>query len=317
MSELRRTQKTIALSSCESEVYAATSGGAEGKFLKSVYEFLISKPIRLEIRSDSSSGRQWLQRSGVGRMKHYDTRLLWMQAEIKQGLIHILPLGTVKNLSDLNTKCLTAKRRKYLLYLIGCVEFKDGEYSRIGEAEFHEALVEEQMKKRISRVKSCTGGNKFQNLMYAFIISQMGTSVTGYEDSVCVPSPIFYSWMIFTGMTTLYFIWCGWLVAYSLIIRRGEVREVQTEGNVALNEIPSRVNEWYETENNSTFLCVLNPENDEVRRIPLVRQDERTEGVLEDNSGSTESEASENSGEVMYVSRELLERWHGTIPNTE
>lgn len=62
---------------------------------------------------------------------------------------------------------------------------------------------------------------------------------------------------------------------------------------------------------------VLNPENDEVRCIPLVRQDERIEGVLEDNSGSTESEASENSGEVMYVRRELLERWHGTIPNTE
>lgn len=34
-----RTQKTIALSSCESEVYAATSGGAEGEFLKSVYDF--------------------------------------------------------------------------------------------------------------------------------------------------------------------------------------------------------------------------------------------------------------------------------------
>lgn len=96
--------------------------------------------------------------------------LLWMQTEIKQRLIHILPIGTVKNLSDLNTKCLAAKRRKFLLYLIGAIDYKDGEYSRIGEAEFHEALVEEQMKKHISRVKSCTGGNKFQNLMYAFTI---------------------------------------------------------------------------------------------------------------------------------------------------
>ena len=56
---------------------------------------------------------------------------------------------TLKNLSDLNTRCLTAKRRKFLLYLIGATDYKDGEYSRIGESEFHEAMVEEQMKKRI------------------------------------------------------------------------------------------------------------------------------------------------------------------------
>lgn len=74
-----RSQQTIALSSCEAEVFAMTAGGAEGKFLKNIWEFLSTESTDHELRSDSSSGRQWLQRSGVGRLKHYETRLLWMQ----------------------------------------------------------------------------------------------------------------------------------------------------------------------------------------------------------------------------------------------
>ena len=42
-----------------------------------------------------------------------------------------------------------SKAQEILLYLIGAIDYKDGEYSRIGESEFHEAMVEEQMKKRI------------------------------------------------------------------------------------------------------------------------------------------------------------------------
>ena len=72
--------------------------------------------------------------------------------------------------------------------------------------------------------------------MYAFIISQMGISVTGQEDSICVPSPVFYSWMIFTGTMILYIIWRIWLLVYSQMARQGEVREVQRQNNVAFDE---------------------------------------------------------------------------------
>lgn len=76
--------------------------------------------------------------------------------------------------------------------------------------------------------------------MYAFIISQMGISVTGQEDSICVPSPVFYSWMIFTGTMILYIIWRIWLLVYSQMARQGEVREVQRQNNVAFDEIHSQ-----------------------------------------------------------------------------
>ena len=33
----------------------------------------------LEIRLDSSSARQWLQRTGIGRLKHLASRGLWLQ----------------------------------------------------------------------------------------------------------------------------------------------------------------------------------------------------------------------------------------------
>ena len=152
--------------------------------------------------------------------------------------------------------------------------------------------------------------------MYAFIISQMGISVTGQEDSICVPSPVFYSWMIFTGTMILYIIWRIWLLVYSQMARQGEVREVQRQNNVAFDEIHSQSSEWYETENNRTFLCVRNPARGEVRRIPMERFREEGNQVSEANSNS-DSENSESSGYVMYVSRALMERWHGPIPNAE
>ena len=89
-----RTQKAVALSSCEAEVLALTSGASEAILLKEVWSFLISGEILLEARSNSSSGRQWLQRSGLGRLKHIDVRLCWLQMAIRERVLKVLPIST-------------------------------------------------------------------------------------------------------------------------------------------------------------------------------------------------------------------------------
>ena len=99
-----RGQKSIALSSCEAEVLAATSAGSEALLIKTLWEFICNRVAILELRSDSSSGRQWLQRSGVGRMKHFQIRLCWIQSAIRNGEFGIFPIGTQLNVADLNTK---------------------------------------------------------------------------------------------------------------------------------------------------------------------------------------------------------------------
>ena len=79
VSSWSRTQKSIALSSCEAELVAATMGAAEGILIREVLKFVLNQEVHLDVRMDSSSARQWLQRSGIGRLKHLAARSLWLQ----------------------------------------------------------------------------------------------------------------------------------------------------------------------------------------------------------------------------------------------
>ena len=92
--------------------------------------------------TDSSSCRQFVQRLGVGRMKHIETKLLWIQEEVKKETLSITGVGTLLNVADLNTKKLTRNRRNFLMYLLGFVEEDEnnGGYATVGEEEFNEFL---------------------------------------------------------------------------------------------------------------------------------------------------------------------------------
>ena len=135
-----RAQKSIALSSCEAELLALTGGLSETLLVKQVWEFLVKDVARICIRADSSSARQWLQRSGVGRLKHYQVRLLWTQKLIQDGSVDIKPISTKLNIADLNTKKLSVSRRHFLLFFLQTVLVtEDFEIeTRIGSREFFE-----------------------------------------------------------------------------------------------------------------------------------------------------------------------------------
>ena len=104
-----RTQKATASSSCEAELYALS--GTCGEF-----EFLTGEQVRIEVRCDSSSARQWSQRRGVGRLKHVDGRLCQLQDWVRENIISIGTVKTVLNVADLNAKKLTYARRAFLMY---------------------------------------------------------------------------------------------------------------------------------------------------------------------------------------------------------
>ena len=95
---------------------------------------------RICIRADSSSARQWLQRSGVGRLKHFQVRLLWTQRLIQNGSVDIKPISTKLNVADLNAKKLSVSRRHFLLFFMQTVMLTEGFEieTRIGANEFFE-----------------------------------------------------------------------------------------------------------------------------------------------------------------------------------
>lgn len=102
-----RTQAQSALSSCESEFYALTTGVQEALFIKSLLgEMFPKSDIKLTGYIDSTSAAQLAQRTGVGRLKHLDIRLLWIQDLTEDGTLKVHRVHTDENTADLFTKHL-------------------------------------------------------------------------------------------------------------------------------------------------------------------------------------------------------------------
>ena len=120
-----KRQKSIALSSCEAETIAATSILSEGVFLKALLTRILGKEPKMVMYSDSSSSRQLIARKGLGKARHLDVDLLWIQS------IPRLIIKAVKgkdNPADLGTKSLSKdKIRKYMTSLGYVGEFVDQE----------------------------------------------------------------------------------------------------------------------------------------------------------------------------------------------
>ena len=63
----------------KAETIAATSILSEAVFLKGLLERILGIEPKLVMYSDSSSSRQLIARKGLGKARHLDVDLLWIQ----------------------------------------------------------------------------------------------------------------------------------------------------------------------------------------------------------------------------------------------
>ena len=68
---------------------------------------------------DSSSARALLFKQGVSRVRHLDTKLLWLQDYSRRKLLEPAAVSTLHNTADLGTKPLSNKRIAFLMNKIG------------------------------------------------------------------------------------------------------------------------------------------------------------------------------------------------------
>ena len=129
-----KRQKCVSLSSCEAETVAATSILSEAVFLRSLLTRILGKEPKMVLYSDSSSSRQLIARKGLGKARHLDVDLLWIQ-RIED--LKIKPIKGKDNPADLGTKSLTRdKIRKYMVTIGYVGDYLDeGEAVDTGEAE--------------------------------------------------------------------------------------------------------------------------------------------------------------------------------------
>ena len=120
LSEWSTTQSTVALSSGESEFVAIVKGVVMGLFTRNLLNELGWCITQVVIRSDSSAGRGMASRLGVGRRsKHLETKSLFAQHLIKDGLVVLEPVHTKLNTADIGTKYLDAPTMRRLIGLLG------------------------------------------------------------------------------------------------------------------------------------------------------------------------------------------------------
>ena len=114
-----RKQGCISLSSCEAELVASVSGASEALYIAHVIRTAGSCKTRVVLRLDSSSARSLLFKQGVSRVRHLDTKLLWIQDYSRRKIIEPRAINTIQNSSDLGTKPLTSQGIAFLMSKIG------------------------------------------------------------------------------------------------------------------------------------------------------------------------------------------------------
>ena len=73
-----RTQQTVSLSSAEAELYALTTGVAEGMVTKHLLQEFGHEVILMN-HVDSQSAKAWASKRGLGRMKHVMLKYMYVQ----------------------------------------------------------------------------------------------------------------------------------------------------------------------------------------------------------------------------------------------
>ena len=114
-----RRQKSVTLSSCESELHGSLAAVQEGIFLKRVLERLCGCEVHLEHRVDSSSCRAVSSRQGLSRLRRVEIAYLWIQEKLKAGEFVTGAISTKFCPPDLLTKPTSGSRTKLLCYMLG------------------------------------------------------------------------------------------------------------------------------------------------------------------------------------------------------
>ena len=101
-------QNAFALSSAEAELYAMVEGVSRGKGLQTLGMEMGFADLQnaIGLGTDSSAARSFVNRRGLGRMRHLQLRDLWLQKEIRDGNLLVDKVAGVNNPADLMTKVL-------------------------------------------------------------------------------------------------------------------------------------------------------------------------------------------------------------------
>ena len=114
------TQGLVSLSSGESEFYGVTKASGIALGYQSLLRD-VGVDAKLRVWTDSSATMGICGRQGLGKLRHIDTRSLWIQQRLRAGDLELRKVRGEVNPADLFTKHLSCEARIHdLLELFGC-----------------------------------------------------------------------------------------------------------------------------------------------------------------------------------------------------
>ena len=103
-----RGQASVALSSCEAEVMAASESIKEALLLQEALTSAVLGHYENEVKVDSNAAHAFFHRRGVGRMKHIYSKILWLQDLIATVGLRLKKIPRTQNFGrhvDAYTRC--------------------------------------------------------------------------------------------------------------------------------------------------------------------------------------------------------------------
>jgi len=114
------TQSSVSLSSGEAEFYGVIKGAGMGLGFQSLLADLGLR-VPLRVWTDSSAAIGICSRQGLGKMRHIDTHLLWIQQAVRSRRVDLRKIAGDNNPADLYTKHLASRDKVgQLVALMGC-----------------------------------------------------------------------------------------------------------------------------------------------------------------------------------------------------
>ena len=158
-----KTQATVALSSGEAEFVALHQGLLEGLAMRSLMKELFGRDFKIILHTDSTAARAMALRSGPGKVKHIDLKMMIIQELTAKKLVEVRKINTLVNCADLLTKAVDETTLTRLLWDVG-----------VSKLDSHEvAAVTKHREKRITA--------HVRRHISAFVAAAVVQSATGYD----------------------------------------------------------------------------------------------------------------------------------------
>ena len=126
-----RTQRTIALSSAEAELYASAGVLPDSFLLKNILCFLLDLEKVCALVHGFIKWQTSVAAIGRGRIRHLSCRVLWVQQAVARGDVVLHHIREEYNPCDVNTKLLTRVRMLFLMFLLKV--YDTWKHERVGE----------------------------------------------------------------------------------------------------------------------------------------------------------------------------------------